>query len=82
MLLIALLVLCKIWSGGRFDMLTPAADLMPAMLQFNRCMKGFNINIAQTWFDFGLAEDTQCKKIPVLSYNDVGVPGPLMISET
>jgi hypothetical protein len=52
------------------------------LLQFNRCMKGFDINIAQTWFDFGLAEDTQCKNIPVLSYNDVGVPGPLMISET
>ena len=52
------------------------------LLQNNRCMKGFNINIAQTWYDFGLAEDTQCKKIPVLSYNDVGVPGPLMISET
>ena len=44
-------------------------------------MKGFNINIAQTWFDFGLANDTQCKRIPVLSYNNL-VPGPLMISNT
>ena len=52
------------------------------MLQNSRCIKGFNINIAQTWFDFGLADDTQCKKIPVLSYNDVGVPAPLMISNT
>jgi hypothetical protein len=52
------------------------------LLQNKRCMKGFDITIEQTWYDFGLAEDTQCQKIPVLSYNDVGVPGPLMISET
>jgi hypothetical protein len=60
----------------------PVIPVLGSALQNNRCMKGVDINIAQTWFDFGLAEDTQCKRVPVLSYNDVGVPGPLMISET
>jgi hypothetical protein len=44
-------------------------------------MYGFDMNIAQTFYDFGLAEDTPCKQIPVLSYNGV-VPGPIMYSQT
>jgi hypothetical protein len=52
------------------------------LLQYNRCMNGFSIDIQQRMFDFGLANDTQCKQIPVLSYHDYGVPGPIMYSQT
>lgn len=52
------------------------------VLQNSRCMNGFEIDIKQRFFDFGLAKDTPCKQIPVLSYHDYGVPGPIMYSET
>ena len=44
-------------------------------------MYGFDMNINQTFYDFGLADDTPCKQIPVLAYNGV-VPGPIMYSQT
>jgi hypothetical protein len=64
-------------------MLCTASTVMSVVrvLQYGRCMKGFEINIDQTWFTFDLEDDTQCKKIPVLSYNN-NLPGPLMISNT
>lgn len=53
------------------------------MLQFNRCMKGFEIDIRQRFYDFGLADPSNnCTQVPVLSYHDYGVPGPIMYSQT
>lgn len=51
------------------------------VLQYGRCMNGFDIEITQTFYDFDLANYTQCKNIPVLAYNG-GVPGPMMHSQT
>jgi hypothetical protein len=56
------------------------------VLQWNRCMNGFEIDIRQRFYDFGLADPSNnCTQVPVLSYHgghNYGVPGPIMYSQT